>query len=80
MVFLIQNAQNRESKALHLKLDELIDVEHLTEEQLDRLAVRFSKVADNDSHKLKDCIEPRRAEGEKKTGANGPAAGHMTVK
>src|SRR5438067_510655 len=42
MVFLIQNAQNRESKAIHLKLDELIlalsrarneliDIEHLTE-------------------------------------------------
>src|SRR5258708_7423154 len=45
MVFLIQGAQNRESKAIHLKLDELIfsmrqarneliDIEHLSEEQL----------------------------------------------
>jgi len=26
MVFLLQNTQNRDTKALHLKLDELIDV------------------------------------------------------
>ena len=56
MVFLIQNAQNRESKAVHLKLDELIravktagnemiDIEDLTEEHLDRLAVRYHKLA-----------------------------------
>jgi low affinity Fe/Cu permease len=56
MVFLIQNAQNRESKAVHLKLDELIravktarnemiDIENLTEEHLDRLAVRYHQLA-----------------------------------
>lgn len=57
MVFLIQNAQNRESKALQLKMDELIfsvksannammNIETLTDEQLDRLAVRYRKVAE----------------------------------
>jgi low affinity Fe/Cu permease len=57
MVFLIQNAQNRESKALHLKLDELIlstrrarneliDIELLTEEQLDRLGERYRRVSE----------------------------------
>lgn len=56
MVFLIQNAQNRESKAIHLKLvelirsqksarNEMIDVEHLTEEHLDLLAERYQKIA-----------------------------------
>jgi low affinity Fe/Cu permease len=56
MVFLIQNAQNRESKALHLKLDELIlsarrarneliDIELLTDEQLDRLGERYRQVS-----------------------------------
>lgn len=84
MVFLIQNAQNRESKALHLKLDELIlsmraarnemiDVEHLTEEQLDKLAERYSQVADHHAHKLKDCIEPECAEGPKGPHRNGAA-------
>jgi low affinity Fe/Cu permease len=56
MVFLIQNAQNRDSKSLHLKLDELIlsthkarneliDIEKLTEEQLDRLSERYRRIS-----------------------------------
>ena len=56
LVFLIQNAQNRELKAVHLKLDELIysaknarneliHIEHLTEEQLDLLGRRYSRLA-----------------------------------
>ena len=68
MVFLIQNAQNRESKAVHLKLDELIlcvraarnemiDIEHLTEEQLDYLGARYSKIAQAHFHKLQDILE-----------------------
>jgi low affinity Fe/Cu permease len=63
MVFLIQNAQNRESKAIHLKLDELIlavaharneliDIEKLTDEQLDLIAARYKLVADKNHHKL----------------------------
>jgi low affinity Fe/Cu permease len=58
LVFLIQNAQNRESKAVHLKLDELIyaaknarneliNIEHLTEEQLDRLGRRYSRLSEH---------------------------------
>jgi len=56
MVFLIQNAQNRESKAIHIKLDELIhavgharndiiNIENLTEEQLDEIGRRYQKIA-----------------------------------
>jgi low affinity Fe/Cu permease len=52
MVFLIQNTQNRDSAAVHLKLDELIrtvngahnallDLEELTETDLDRLRARY---------------------------------------
>jgi low affinity Fe/Cu permease len=48
MVFLIQKSQNKDSKAIHLKLNELIashqgasnrmvDIEDLTEEELDQL-------------------------------------------
>jgi low affinity Fe/Cu permease len=55
MVFLIQNAQNRDAKALHLKLDELIhamkaarneliDVEDLTDEELARLREEFARL------------------------------------
>jgi len=56
MVFLIQNAQNREMRAIHLKLDELIlaameakneliDIEELSDAQLERLADRYHVVS-----------------------------------
>jgi low affinity Fe/Cu permease len=52
MVFLIQYTQNRDSKALHLKLDELlkgvrgardgmVDIENQPDEELDRLQNEF---------------------------------------
>jgi len=55
MVFLIQNTQNRDAKAMHLKLDELIsavksarnemiDIEDLSEKQLEEIALRFKKL------------------------------------
>ncbi len=56
MVFLIQNTQNRDSEAMHLKLDELIravdgahnallDLEELTESELDRIKARYDELA-----------------------------------
>jgi len=56
MVFLIQNTQNRDSKAMQLKLDELIratkgahnailDLEELTEQDLDRIRRRYEELA-----------------------------------
>lgn len=55
MVFLIQNTQNRDAKAIHLKLneiihalkhahDELIDVEKLSDEELKTLDGYYEKV------------------------------------
>ncbi|MDP3993726.1 MAG: low affinity iron permease family protein [bacterium] len=55
MVFLIQNTQNRDAKATHLKLDELIkalrsardkfiDLEDMSDEELDKLELEFKKV------------------------------------
>ena len=52
MVFLIQNTQNRDAKAMHLKLDELIrairnarnelvDIEDLSDEELKKLEEQF---------------------------------------
>ncbi len=57
MVFLIQSTQNRDSKAVHLKLDELIramagarndmlDSEELTEDELEKLAGEFKALHD----------------------------------
>ncbi len=56
MVFLIQNTQNRESEAMHLKLDELIratqgahngllDLEELTEQELERIKALYQDLA-----------------------------------
>ncbi|MGA9769195.1 MAG: low affinity iron permease family protein [Blastocatellia bacterium] len=54
MVFLIQNTQNRDAKAMHLKLDELIattkaahnemiDIEDLSDEKLKELATYYKQ-------------------------------------
>lgn len=56
MIFLIRNAQNRESEAIQLKLDELIratktarntllNIEELSEEELDQIKARFELLA-----------------------------------
>ena len=61
MVFLIQRSQNKDSLAIHLKLNELvaamngasnrlIDVESLTEEELHVLHRHFSKLAAMSKH------------------------------
>lgn len=62
MVFLIQNTQNRDARAMHLKLDELIrgvrgardqlvDLEDLSDEELEKLQRQFQRLrerAEND--------------------------------
>jgi len=55
MVFIIQNTQNRDAKALHLKIDELlravhdartnlVDLENKTDEELSRVAQEFEEL------------------------------------
>src|ERR1700752_1996321 len=55
MVFLIQNTQNRDAKAMHLKLDELIralkgarnqlvDLENLSDDELKKLEEQFQRL------------------------------------
>jgi low affinity Fe/Cu permease len=56
MVFLIQNTQNRDARAMHLKLDELLravkgarvsmaDLEDLPDEELKRLSEEFRRLS-----------------------------------
>ncbi|MBT9566710.1 MAG: low affinity iron permease family protein [Thiobacillus sp.] len=56
MVFLIQNTQNRDAEAMHIKLDELIrtsreahdsllDLEELTTEDLEQIRARYTDLA-----------------------------------
>lgn len=64
MVFLIQNTQNRDAKAIHLKLDELIkgvkgartalvDLEDLSDAELEALQAEFKRLqqAEKEHHK-----------------------------
>jgi low affinity Fe/Cu permease len=65
MVFLIQNTQNRDSEAMQLKLDEIIrslegahniflDLEELTEKDLDKIKGRYIKLAETARKELKE--------------------------
>ena len=57
MVFLIQNTQNRDARAIHLKLDEviravhrahnnMISIEKLTDDELEALAQQYEQIRD----------------------------------
>jgi low affinity Fe/Cu permease len=68
MVFLIQNTQNRDAKAIHLKLDELIraigkartelvDLEDLSEEELENLRREFQDLHQHFAERAKHVKE-----------------------
>jgi low affinity Fe/Cu permease len=76
MVFVIQNSQNREGLAVQIKLDEIIralggaknsmiDLEHLSEEELAELRIKFAEIAD-EARKDEDTVE--RAENNQTRG------------
>src|SRR6266478_9812104 len=68
MVFLIQNTQNRDAKAVHLKLDEiiralkgarneLVDLEDLSDEELKKLDQQFQRLrkrAEQDGNRVRN--------------------------
>lgn len=68
MVFLIQNMQNRDAKAIHLKLDELIrsvkdartglvDLENLSDEELSQLQKEFEALSKRHSNRIHNIVE-----------------------
>jgi low affinity Fe/Cu permease len=70
MVFLIQNTQNRDTEAMHLKLDELIratrgahnrlmDLEEREEDELDELRTQYENIARRSRGKDGDEPPPR---------------------
>src|SRR5436309_16102812 len=73
MVFLIQNTQNRDAKAMHLKLDEviralkrarneLVDLEDLSDEELSKLEEQFKRLrtkAERDGTQESRHAEPK---------------------
>lgn len=65
MVFVIQNTQNRDSEAMHIKLDELIramegahnallNLEDLGEKELDRIRSEYTKLAEQGRESLQE--------------------------
>jgi low affinity Fe/Cu permease len=87
MVFLIQSTQNRDAKAIHFKLDELIhavhgahdeliDVEDLTDEELDRLAEHYHQLREQRAARAQSPLSETSAEVSSKRAGNGkkPAA------
>ena len=82
MMFLIENTQNRDSAALHLKLDELIrineaarnkllDLEDLTEAELEHLKGSFTRLAGDPSDEalLREATDDLDAAGAEIEGA-----------
>ena len=74
MVFLIQNTQNRDAKAVHLKLDEalrvltgtrrsIVDAEDLSDQDLDRLLAQFRELHEHYGDRaewMEDVAEKRK--------------------
>jgi low affinity Fe/Cu permease len=68
MVFLIQNTQNRDAKAMHLKLDELlrsiegartsmVDLEDLSDEDLRKLQDEFQRLREKNPNLFEDDVQ-----------------------
>lgn len=73
MVFLIQNTQNRDSKAVHLKLDELlratraarntlVDLENMSDAELEELQEEFRRLREIASEEGSEAAQRRRQE------------------
>ena len=74
MVFLIQNTQNRDSRTLHLKLDELIkaahgasnqllDLDHMTDADLKRLEEEYKRLCEEGRSRAEKIAKAGETEG-----------------
>ena len=74
MVFLIQNTQNRDAEAMHVKLDELIraiegaqnsllDLEELSQEELDAIKKPYAKLAEEARQLLQKQLDEASQKG-----------------
>ena len=72
MVFLIQNTQNRDAKAIHLKLDELlkgvkgartslVNLEQLSDKDLERLQKEFERIHHAENREIEEVEAERQA-------------------
>jgi low affinity Fe/Cu permease len=69
MVFLIQNTQNRDARAIHLKLDEIIrsiqpahnemiNIEKLSDEDLEKLSKKFQAIRAECKARTREPVHP----------------------
>ena len=82
MVFLIQRSQNKDSLAMHVKLNEIIqaiegasnrivNVEDLSESELEQLQARYQRIAER-AHRAAERRRLALVEGESAKSADGP--------
>jgi low affinity Fe/Cu permease len=73
IVFLIQNTQNRETRVVRLKLDELlrgvhgartgfVSLDHMTDEELDEIETEFERLTEKFAPLIEDDLATIRAE------------------
>ena len=85
MVFLIQNTQNRDAKAIHLKLDELLravegartsmaNLENMPDEELKRLQQEFRRICETRGIGNGNSVESLDCETEEREGERQEAA------
>src|SRR5438046_1575641 len=85
IVFLIQNTQNRDAKAIHLKLDELlrgvegartglVDLESLSDEELKQLQEAFQRLRKQENEQIDEICDEVVEEQAEREGA-GAAGG-----
>ena len=82
MVFIIQNTQNRDAKAVHLKLDEiiraikgarneLVDLEEMSEADLKRLEEEFKNLHDHAEMNVSRLVKARAVRSKMRTSSGG---------
>lgn len=84
MVFLIQNTQNRDAQAIHLKLDELlramkgartglVDLENMSDEDLQKIQAEFARLREqNASLLIEDDLQDVETELRSRSGKKHP--------
>ena len=91
MVFLIQNSQNRDARAMQLKLDELIsavvgarnelvNLEAMPDDRLMALQAEFEKLANDYGVEAEHIRHVEKVLTERKEGKNGPADAENTLR